>query len=452
MTETAAPRVPTARTGLRARMRRLYRGETDYGFIAHRRRWYALSGAILVICIASMILRGFNEGIEFKGGTQYSVPATGTSLTVKQVQDAFTKQKVNVDSVQEVGSGGTRQFVVKAPASGAASADDQVLRNKIQADLKLTNRISQDTVSSTWGSDISRKALQGLIFFLIVVSIYIAIRFQPRMAVAAIVALLHDLILTAGVYSIIGFEVTPSTVVGLLTILGFSLYDTVVIFDKVSENTKDLTAGSRMTFSEGTNMAVNQTLMRSINTSLISLLPVAGLLFIGAFLLGVGTIKDLALVMFVGLATGAYSSLFLAAPIVVELTERMPVYRDLTKRVMAKRASEAARSNDPKRALAAAGARGGSPAPAPRPGARPQRSGGATRFDPSAPPRATTDGSSNGGSSNGGATPTGGTAAGRPSGSGSAGPRPAGGSTAIGRAGSGKPNTNRPKPRQRGKR
>ncbi len=452
MTETAAPRVFAERTGLRARMRRLYRGETDYGFIAHRRRWYTLSGVILVICIASMILRGFNEGIEFKGGTQYSVPATGTSLTVKQVQDAFTKEKVNVDSVQEVGSGGTRQFVVKAPASGTASADDQPLRNKIQADLKLTNRISQDTVSSTWGSDISRKALQGLIFFLIVVSIYIAIRFQPRMAVAAIVALLHDLILTAGVYSIIGFEVTPSTVVGLLTILGFSLYDTVVIFDKVSENTKDLTAGSRMTFSEGTNMAVNQTLMRSINTSLISLLPVAGLLFIGAFLLGVGTIKDLALVMFVGLATGAYSSLFLAAPIVVELTERMPVYRDLTKRVAAKRASEAARSNDPKGVLAAAGARGGSPAPAPRPGARPQRSGGATRFDPNATSNTRTDATA----PTSAPSPTGDTAAGRPptrgGAAGAAGSRPAGGSTAIGRSGSGKPNTNRPTPRRRGKR
>lgn len=425
MTEMTAPPVPAGRLGLRARMRQLYRGETEYGFIAHRRRWYTASAVILVICIVSMIFRGFNEGIEFKGGTQYSVPATGTSLTVQQVQDAFTKEKVTVESVQEVGNGGTRQFIVKAPSSKAASADDQVQRNKLQADLKLSKPISQNTVSSTWGSDISRKALQGLIFFLIVVSIYIAIRFQPRMAIAAIVALLHDLLLTAGVYSIIGFEVTPSTVVGLLTILGFSLYDTVVIFDKVSENTRDLTAGSRMTFSEGTNMAVNQTLMRSINTSLISLLPVAGLLFIGAFLLGVGTIKDLALVMFVGLATGAYSSLFLAAPIVVDLTERTPVYRDLTKRVAAKRASDAARKNDPQRVLAAAGARGGSPAPAPRPGARPQRADRTSTIDPAPMSGSTSTAMPT--------TPGARRTSGRP-------------------AGPTKPNTNRPKPGQRGKR
>jgi preprotein translocase subunit SecF len=205
----------------------------------------------------------------------------------------------------------------------------------------------------------------------VIVSIYISIRFQYRMAIAAIVALLHDLLLTAGVYSIIGFEVTPSTVVGLLTILGFSLYDTVVIFDKVGENTRDLTAGSRFTFSEATNRAVNQTLMRSINTSLISLLPVGGLLFIGALILGVGTIKDLALVMFVGLATGAYSSLFLAAPIVTDLTERLPAYKALTKRVAAKRASDAARAEAGDDLALAASRRSGAPAPAPRPGARP---------------------------------------------------------------------------------
>jgi preprotein translocase subunit SecF len=216
---------------------------------------------------------------------------------------------------------------------------------------------------------------------MIAVSIYISIRFQWRMAVGGILALLHDLIVAAGIYSIIGFEVTPSTVVGLLTILGFSLYDTVVVYDKVAENSRDLLAGSRMTYSDAANLAVNQTLMRSINTSLIALLPVAGLLFVGVGLLGVGTIKDLALVLFVGLASGAYSSLFLATPIVVELTEREPAYKALTKRVEAKRNSEAARAAaaaavEPAMAGADSPApprRTGGPAPAPRPGARPQR-------------------------------------------------------------------------------
>jgi preprotein translocase subunit SecF len=194
--------------------------------------------------------------------------------------------------------------------------------------------------------------------------------------------LAHDLIVAAGIYSLVGFEVTPSTIVGLLTILGFSLYDTVVVYDKVGENAKDILAGTRMTFSEAANLAVNQTLMRSINTSLIALLPVAGLLFVGAGILGVGTIKDLALILFVGLASGAYSSLFLATPIVVDLTERDPRYKALTKRVMAKRASERkklAEASAAEPAVAAAGSaavglrRGGGPAPAPRPGARPQQ-------------------------------------------------------------------------------
>ena len=205
-------------------------------------------------------------------------------------------------------------------------------------------------------------------------TIYISLRFQWRMAVGGMIALLHDLLVAAGVYSIVGFEVTPSTIVGLLTILGFSLYDTVVVYDKVAENSKDILAGSRTTYSEAANLAVNQTLMRSINTSLIALLPVAGLLFVGAGILGVGTIKDLALILFVGLASGAYSSLFLATPIVVDLTERDPQYQQLTKRVVAKRSSEARKAAEAESAgTVLAGARRGLPAPAPKVGVRPNR-------------------------------------------------------------------------------
>ncbi len=247
--------------------------------------------------------------------------------------------------------------------------------NEVAKDLGVpADNINVDAVSSSWGHDITVKAIQGLVVFLVVVSIYIALRFQWRMAVGGILALLHDLVLAAGVYSIIGFEVTPSTVVGLLTILGFSLYDTVVVYDKVAENSKDILAGSRLTYSEAANTAVNQTLMRSINTSLIALLPVAGLLFVGAGLLGVGTIKDLALILFVGLASGAYSSLFLATPIVVDLTERDPRYQALTKRVVAKRSSDARRAAEAELSGASAAPRRvGGPAPAPKVGARPTR-------------------------------------------------------------------------------
>jgi preprotein translocase subunit SecF len=377
-------------SGFRSVVRRLYRGETRINFIGSRRRWYLASLILITICILSFVIRGFNYGVEFSGGTQFQLPVKGTSITTSQVETAFSDGGVPAaEPAQEVGSGSTRQVVVKTES---LTPDEQkTLKSKIAQQLGIPQaKITVQSVSSSWGHNITVKAIEGLIVFLIVVSIYIAIRYQWRMAAAGIVALLHDLVVAGGIYSLVGFEVTPSTVVGLLTILGFSLYDTVVVFDKVAENTKDITAGSRMTYSEAANLAVNQTLMRSINTSLIALLPVAGLLFVGAGILGVGTIKDLALILFVGLASGAYSSLFLATPVVVELTEREPQYKALTKRVVAKRSSEAAKSAAAAQ-LVPAGAsatpaavgngrpstsgprRAGGPAPAPRPGARPQR-------------------------------------------------------------------------------
>ena len=361
------------------RIRRLYRGETNIQFIATRKRWYLASAIMLVICIASIIFRGFNFGIDFSGGTQFTVPVNGGQITTSQVDTAFADAGVtNADPAQLVGSGDAQTIRVKTGNLDVAQ------QSKVQEDVAKelhirTGAVGTDSVASDWGHDVTVKAIQGLVVFLIVVSIYIAIRFQWRMAVGGIVALFHDLIIAAGIYSLVGFEVTPSTIVGLLTILGFSLYDTVVVYDKVAENSRDLLAGSRMTYSEAANLAVNQTLMRSINTSLIGLLPVGGLLFVGAGILGVGTIKDLALILFVGLAVGAYSSLFLATPIVVDLTERTPEYQALTKRVVAKRSAEARRAQEDAE-LAAAGIvrerparRSSGPAPAPKPGARPVR-------------------------------------------------------------------------------
>ncbi|TAM88630.1 MAG: protein translocase subunit SecF [Jatrophihabitans sp.] len=362
--------------------RRLYRGETRMDFIGTRHRWYLGSAVLITICIVSFVVRGFNYGVEFAGGTQFQIPVANTAITTNEVNTAFSDAgKPPADPPQEVGSGATRQIVVKTET--LSSPEQQQLQATVARELKLQeSAISVTFVSSSWGHDITVKAVQGLIIFLIVVSLYITVRFASwRMAFGGIAGLLHDLVVTAGIYSLVGFEVTPSTIVGLLTILGFSLYDTVVVYDKVRENAKDITAGSRMTFEEAANIAVNQTLMRSINTSLIALLPVAGLLFVGAGILGVGTIKDLALILFVGLATGAYSSIFLCTPIVVTLTERQPEYRALRKRVEAKRASEARReTEDGEVAPAGRGAgrdaalhRGGGPAPAPKPGARPRR-------------------------------------------------------------------------------
>jgi preprotein translocase subunit SecF len=359
---------------------KLYRGETRIDFIGTRKRWYLASLILIVLCVLSMLFRGFNIGIDFKGGTQFQVRAANTSLTTKQVEGAMSTTGHPAEgAAQEVGSGSTRQIVVKTKELNLT--DQTAVQNKLSSALKLDPKsISVDEVSSSWGKEITTKAVEGLVIFLIVVFAYITIRFEWKMAVAALGALLHDMVIAAGIYSIVGFELTPSTIVGLLTILGFSLYDTVVVFDKVGENSRDLLATARMTYAEAANLAVNQTLMRSINTSLISLLPVAGLLFVGAGLLGVGTIKDLALILFVGLAVGAYSSLFLATPVVVDLKEREQPYRSLTKRVQAKRSSQRLASEPVLAGATAPVASRGMPAPAPKPGARP--TGRATKRRP----------------------------------------------------------------------
>jgi preprotein translocase subunit SecF len=352
---------------------RLYRGETRINFIGARKRWYLASATFLLICILSFIFRGFNYGVEFKGGSTFQIPASGNSITADEANTAFTDAGVPpAEAPQVVGSGGSRQIVVNTKTLTPLEQDNVVTSVAKALNLK-PEQISPNTISSRWGHDTTIKALEGLIVFLIAVSIYISLRFQWRMAVGGMLALVHDLLVAAGVYSLVGFSVTPSTIVGLLTILGYSLYDTVVVYDKVVENAKDILASSRMTYSEAANLAVNQTLMRSINTSLIALLPVAGLLFIGAGVLGVGTIKDLALILFVGLASGAYSSLFLATPIVVDLTEREPAYKQLTKRVIAKRSSEARKAAEAELTGATVAPRRASgPAPAPKVGVRPE--------------------------------------------------------------------------------
>jgi len=359
---------------------KLYRGESHFNFIGSRKRWYSASGVLIAICVLAFVFRGFNFGVEFAGGTQFQILTKGAAISTSEVEDAFSKAGLKSEgAAQDVGSGDTRQIVVKTKT--IPPAQQATVIKAVAKALKIDEEknVSSTSVSSDWGRNVTERAILGLIVFLIVVSIYIALRYGPRMSAGAMVALLHDLVIAAGVYSLVGFEVTPSTVVGLLTILGFSLYDTVVVYDKVAENSRNILAESKMTYSEAANLAVNQTLMRSINTSLIALLPVAGLLFVGAGILGVGTIKDLALILFVGLASGAYSSLFLATPVVVDLTERGADYKALTRRVTAKRASERkagvelAGITAASVATAAASRRGHGPMPAPKPGARPQR-------------------------------------------------------------------------------
>jgi preprotein translocase subunit SecF len=314
---------------------RLYNGEAGLDVVGRSRLIYRVTAVVVLLCIAAMVVRGFNFGIDFAGGNSFRLP--GSTEQLAEVQQAAADAGAEVASAQVVGG---NEVLLRTGA-----LDNETERAVVDAVAAAAGvnpaQVSPEAVSAEWGQDITNQALVALAVFLVAVIAFLAVRFQPKMAVGAIAALLHDIVVTAGVYALVGFEVTPSTVIGFLTILGFSLYDTVVVFDKVDENVKDLDQSARMTWGEAANLAVNQTLMRSINTSVIALLPVAGLLFVGAGLLGVGTLKDLALVLFVGLAAGAYSSIFLATPIVADLKEREPEVQALRRRVLARRSSQA---------------------------------------------------------------------------------------------------------------
>jgi preprotein translocase subunit SecF len=315
---------------------RLHRGEVSLDFVGRQKIWYLISGLILAVSIASLLTLGLNFGIEFKGGTVFQFP-TKPGVSTSDARAAVTSSGVVKEDpiVQRTGTGWRVQ------TESLSSTEVTKVQDTVQQRFGLSkpDDVSPQTVGASWGKDISKKALQGLIVFLIAIVIYLSLAFEWRMALSAIIALAHDVLITIGVYSLVQFEVTPSSVVGLLTILGYSLYDTVVVFDKVRENTRALTTSNTMTYSQAANLAVNQTLVRSINTSVIALLPVAGLLFIGAGVLGAGTLKDLALVLFVGMMAGAYSSICIATPILADLQERQDKYKTLAKRVAAKAAS-----------------------------------------------------------------------------------------------------------------
>ncbi|MEV8587196.1 protein translocase subunit SecF [Streptomyces sp. NPDC051180] len=316
---------------------RLHRGEVGYDFIGNRKIWYGLSILITITAIVALAVRGLNMGIEFQGGAVFTTPKS--EVSVSQAQEYAEEASGHDAIVQQLGNGSLRIQV-----GGLDTAQSDQVRAELSKDLGVPeDKIAAELVGPSWGEQIATKAWTGLGVFMILVVIYLAIAFEWRMAVAALIALIHDLTITVGIYSLVGFEVTVGTVIGLLTILGYSLYDTVVVFDSLKEQTKDITKQTRFTYSELANRSINGTLVRSINTTVVALLPVAGLLFIGGGVLGAGMLNDISLSLFVGLAAGAYSSIFIATPLVADLKEREPAIRALKKRIMAKRASAAAK-------------------------------------------------------------------------------------------------------------
>ena len=311
---------------------RLYTGETSVDFVGKRKIWYLMSVVIVLVAAIGVFVRGINLGIEFEGGAKFTVPSTTSVENARNiVKDAGIESALIV-------SVGNERLEIQTPPLEQEQIESFIA--KISADFKVDkSTITTQSVGPSWGADITRQALIGLGVFLLLVILFLTIYFEIRMAMAAIVALLHDLLITIGVYAITGFEVTPATVIGVLTILGYSLYDTVVVFDKVKENTRGILAQSRLNYQEAANLALNQTLIRSINTSIVALLPVAAILIVGVGILQAGTLKDLALALFVGIAAGTYSSVFIATPLLVQLKENQPEIISLKNRVHARRAN-----------------------------------------------------------------------------------------------------------------
>ncbi len=318
-------------SGLASLGHRLYSGEVSFDFVGRRKTWYLVSAIILLVSIGAVGVRGLNLGIEFRGGADFTIP--NATCTVEEAR-GLAETETGAQAIVTTTTSGT----VRVQTEPLTAADSSVLAGDL-AELcgVAKGDIKVQVVGPTWGAEISKKALQGLVVFILLVSIFLSIYFEWRMAVAALVALVHDLVITIGIYALTGLEVTPATVIGLLTILGYSLYDTVVVFDKVRENTKGIAGQSVMTYGESANLAVNQTMIRSINTSIVALLPVLSIIIVGAGLLGAGTLLDLAVALFVGMAAGAYSSIFIATPFLVQLKERQPEMKSLAARVAARR-------------------------------------------------------------------------------------------------------------------
>jgi len=320
---------------------RIYRGETNIDFLGRRKLWFMLSGLVVFLSLGLLVTRGLNYGIEFVGGVSIQAPVSDPELesvsdadVVSRVAEALDPLGASDAQIQVFKSGTDRSVNVQTEEVADPGEQARVISAVREATGASVAETNNQRIGSEWGGEITSKAIRALLIFMLVILVFISWRFEWKMAVAALVALIHDLLITAGIYSLIGFEVTPSTVIAILTILGYSLYDTVVVFDKVEEDTTALATTGRMTYQGAANQALNEVFMRSLNTSLSSLLPVGALLFVGAGLLGAETLKDLSLALFVGLLTGAYSSIFLATPVLSLWKESEPKYRNVRAKVL----------------------------------------------------------------------------------------------------------------------
>lgn len=323
---------------------RLYTGSGGIDVIGKRRTWYWVTAVALLVCIGAMVFRGFTLGIDFEGGTRMTMPPA--NVTEEQAEEVFEEATgVTPDLVQIIGAGDARVLEITSERLGEDTINDARMAlyeefRPVDASGESTpDAIGDSTVSESWGGAVTERMILAMAVFLALVFAYIAFSFERDMAIAAIAALVVDGVVIAGIYSLVGFEVTPATVIGLLTVLSFSLYDTVVVFDKVRENTAGFRNSTRRTYAEQVNLAVNQTIMRSINTTVSSLLPIIALMVIAVGMLGVGTLKDLALVQVIGIVQGTFSSIFLAASFLVSLKRRQKIHAEHDRKVADARAA-----------------------------------------------------------------------------------------------------------------
>ena len=319
---------------------RLLSGQSNIDFVGRSRQWLILSLVLVAVSLAALLIRQLDFSLDFTGGTRYQVVDASGDFTVDELRDAVTEAGVTDARVQVRNNG--EGAIITTPATEEIGGEEAGI---VAAIAEVTGvdpaAVSVSAVSASWGVRVSRQALYGLLVFLVLVVIYITLRFEWRVAAAALVTLVHDVIVTVGLYALVGFEVSPASIVAFLTILGYSLYDTVVVFDRVKEDTASLTSVSTVTYGDMANRALNEVLVRSLSTSLTSLLPVGSLLFIGATLLGADTLQDLALALFVGMAVGTFSSITVATPFLVWLKEKEPRFADLKARVHSRRGAAA---------------------------------------------------------------------------------------------------------------
>ena len=317
---------------------RLYRGQTHYDFINRWRYWFAISGTVIALGIIALFVSGLNFSIDFKGGTVWEVPTTASVATVRADLGKISST-LDQSTIVTLTNRQTGKINIEVEASSTITGNAKLVADVSNELAKIAHSpvdsVSIQSIGPSWGSDISENAIKAVIVFLVLISICISIYFESKMAIAALVALLHDMLITIGIYALSGFQVSPDTVIAFLTVLGYSLYDTIVVFDKVKENTIGLASTNRVTYTDVVNLSMNQVLARSINTSFVAIMPVFCILVIGSWILGASALNDFGLALFIGLMSGAYSSIFIASPILALLKEREPRYTEIRKRLAA---------------------------------------------------------------------------------------------------------------------